>query len=161
MNAIAIIKDEHRSMAAVVKGLQNHLAEAQAGRIEADPHLCQAMFDYIEALPEKLHHPKEDEYLFRFLRQRTREADAILDELESQHSKGGDLLSALRRKLQAFKETGELAPFQRALEAYADFQWDHMRKEEDIVIPLAERHLTDEDWSAIDTAFAANRDRSW
>ena len=33
-----------------------------------------------------------------------------------------------------------------------------MRKEEQQLLPLAERHLTAEDWQAIDAAFAANRD---
>jgi hypothetical protein len=33
-----------------------------------------------------------------------------------------------------------------------------MRKEEHQVLPLAERHLTAEDWAVIDAAFAANAD---
>ena len=33
-----------------------------------------------------------------------------------------------------------------------------MRKEEQELLPLAERHLTPEDWKAIDAAFTANRD---
>jgi hemerythrin-like domain-containing protein len=45
--------------------------------------------------------------------------------------------------------------------AYADFQWKHMRTEEEVVLPLAERHLTLEDWQALDAAFAANRERGW
>jgi hypothetical protein len=33
-----------------------------------------------------------------------------------------------------------------------------MRKEEDRLLPLAERHLQAEDWKAIDAAFSANAD---
>src|SRR4026208_2391578 len=33
-----------------------------------------------------------------------------------------------------------------------------MRKEEVEVLPLAEKHLTDDDWRAIDRAFQANED---
>jgi hypothetical protein len=33
-----------------------------------------------------------------------------------------------------------------------------MRAEEEVVFPLAERTLTEEDWSDIDAAFAAHRD---
>jgi hypothetical protein len=33
-----------------------------------------------------------------------------------------------------------------------------MRKEEQQLLPLAERHLLPEDWKAIDAAFAANTD---
>jgi hemerythrin-like domain-containing protein len=46
-------------------------------------------------------------------------------------------------------------------DAYAQFQWDHMRKEEDVVFPMAQRHLTEQDWKAIDDAFQANVDRAW
>jgi len=33
-----------------------------------------------------------------------------------------------------------------------------MRKEETQLLPLAERHLTNDDWRALDRAFALNRD---
>ena len=33
-----------------------------------------------------------------------------------------------------------------------------MREEEDVVLPLAERVLLDEDWAEIDAAFEGNRD---
>jgi hemerythrin-like domain-containing protein len=44
------------------------------------------------------------------------------------------------------------------VQTYSDFHWKHMRKEEDELLPLAERHLEPEDWKAIDAAFAANTD---
>ena len=48
--------------------------------------------------------------------------------------------------------------FAAAVDDYLDFHWKHMRKEEDVVIPLAERVLTDADWTTIDAAFKANDD---
>ncbi len=156
-SAIEIIKDEHRSMGAVIKGLQARLAAVVAGTEEPDYALFSAMFDYIEAVPDRVHHPKEDDYLFRFLRMRSDEAKGILDELEGQHAACAELLKAVRKALARYREDGELAPFRRSLDAYADFLWDHMRKEEEIVLPLAEEALTEEDWRAIDTAFEANR----
>lgn len=159
--AISIIKDEHRSIAAVLKGLMSHVAQAKAGDIAPDFHLAAAMLDYLQAYPERLHHPKEDEYLFRFLRRRSTEAHAVLDELEAQHTRGAELLNELRRALEASRAAGNFDAFDRALAAYAAFQLQHMRTEEEVVLPLAERHLTPEDWRAIDAAFEANRERSW
>ncbi|HXH03669.1 MAG TPA: hemerythrin domain-containing protein [Candidatus Competibacteraceae bacterium] len=160
-DAISIIKDEHRSMAAVLKGLISHIAEVKAGRTEPDFHLMFAMFDYIQAFPERLHHPKEDEYLFRFLRLRSVEAHAVLDELEAQHARGAELLNNLRLKLAEYRESGNCDVFEKALGDYAEFQWAHMHKEEEVVLPLAERYLTAEDWQAIDAAFRSNLDRAW
>jgi hemerythrin-like domain-containing protein len=44
------------------------------------------------------------------------------------------------------------------VEEYADFQWRHMRTEEDLIMPLAERELSGEDWQRIDAAFADDDD---
>ncbi|QDF98452.1 hypothetical protein CJ010_18880 [Azoarcus sp. DD4] len=159
--AIAIIKDEHQSMGAVLKGLQAHLDAVREGRDKPDFPLFQAMFDYIETIPDRVHHPKEDEYLFRLLRMRSDEANVILDELEGQHNVCATLLASVRKAMNAYRESGELAGFERSLQAYATFLWDHMRKEEEIVLPLAERHLTGEDWEAIHAAFQANRSQAW
>jgi hemerythrin-like domain-containing protein len=119
------------------------------------------MLDYLQAYPELLHHPKEDEYLFRFLRERCAEANAVLDELQAQHARGAELLQELRRTLDGSRSPGNFDAFFPVLTAYADFQWKHMRTEEDVVLPLAERHLTPADWQAIDAAFASNRERTW
>lgn len=160
-SAIAIIKDEHRSMASVIKGLLNNVTAIRSGDMEPDVYLFSAMFDYIEAYPDRLHHPKEDEYLFRFLRQRTELSHAILDELQEEHARGGELLDALRRALATYKKDQDLDAFETALKAYADFYWSHMAKEEKIVLPMAAEHLTADDWEVIDAAFQANREKAW
>ena len=51
-----------------------------------------------------------------------------------------------------------LVRLEGAVDAYADFHWKHMRREETEVLPLAEKHLTADDWRAIDRAFQANED---
>jgi branched-chain amino acid transport system ATP-binding protein len=108
-------------------------------------------------VPERIHHPKEDQYLFRLLRQRTPEGLGIFDELEAEHAENAPMLARLRFRLEQFHQHGDVLAFEQALKAYANFNWDHMGKEENIVLPLAERYLTPADWQLIDTAFAANR----
>ena len=159
--AIAILCDEHRSIAAVIKGLLNHVARVKDGTEAPHFALFTAMFDYIEILPERVHHPKENEYLFRFLRMRDPESAPILDLLEAQHETGGELLEDLRRKLAGYRDGGQLEPFDQALNAYAEFNWDHMSKEESVVIPRAEKYLTQADWQIIGAAFATNRNSGW
>ena len=159
--AIDIIKDEHRSMGAVIKGLQQQLAAARDAGGEPDFHLVGAMLDYIEAFPDLRHHPKEDEYLFRYLRMRSAEAVPVLDRLEAEHARCAELLADLRAKLEAAREGAGLVGFSGALDAYAEFMWRHMATEEEVVLPLAEAQLTGEDWAAIDLAFAANRGSHW
>ena len=57
-SAVTIIKDEHRAMGSVFRGLQ-HLVERIRTQAEApDFKLLRAMIAYIEAFPDGLHHPK-------------------------------------------------------------------------------------------------------
>ena len=45
-----------------------------------------AIVRYVRQFPLELHHPKEEEQLFRRLRERTASCNAELDELERQHA---------------------------------------------------------------------------
>jgi hemerythrin-like domain-containing protein len=158
-NAVTIIHDEHRAFAAVLHGLLSVVEQVRSRGEAADFRLLHAMLDYIEAFPEKLHHPKEDEYVYRLLRRRAPQAAPILDELADEHRRGGELLARLGTTLRAFEgDAAAFEPFAAAVAAYADFHWAHMRKEEDEVLPLAERVLLPADWQAIDAAFGSNAD---
>jgi hemerythrin-like domain-containing protein len=158
--SIGILKDEHRSISAVLLGLK-HLAEmAQDAKLKPDFQVFRSMLRYIDEYPERLHHPKEDEILFARLARRSPEARKLVEELQAEHVLGAQLVRELERKLMFFEEGWPegAADFLAMVEAYADFHWKHMRKEETQLLPLAERHLTIEDWLAVDAAFARNRD---
>lgn len=148
--ALAIIRDEHRSLAAVLHALLARVDDAAA----ADPALLRAMLFYVEQFPERLHHPKEDAYLFRCLRARSGECDALIAELEQQHVAGAARFAALRSALDA----GDAAGFARELKDFAQLQWQHMAAEEKLLLPAASRLLQPEDWREIAEAFAANGD---
>jgi hemerythrin-like domain-containing protein len=157
--ALRIIEDEHRSLGAVLSALVAVLEEAVEGGAQPDAALLQAMVGYVRAFPERLHHPKEDEHLFRALRARAPELASVLDALEAEHVRGGELLSGLEGTLRRTL-AGELplAALAREAGAYAEFEWSHMRKEEQLVLPTAERALGAGDWAAVDAAFEASAD---
>ena len=157
---LAIIGDEHRSLAAVIHGLEYLVRQARDQGTPPSFPLLHAMLHYIKAFSEGLHHPKEDAYLFRKLRARTKDVDDILDELQRQHVEGHELVDELERSVVAYEadpKTG-LAGFDAAVERYATSQMRHMALETKVIIPAATKHLTDEDWSEIGAAFAGNAD---
>ena len=84
-----------------------------------------------------------------------------VDELESQHVSGAETLQKLRSALGIAAESRDIRPFASLLADYAESQWQHMRMEEEQVLPLAKQHLTAEDWLETDAAFAANREMQW
>jgi hemerythrin-like domain-containing protein len=83
-----------------------------------------------------------------------------VDDLQAEHVQGAKLVRELERKLLFFEEGWPegASEFLGVVNAYADFHWKHMRKEEVELLPLAEKHLTEDDWRAIDRAFQANED---
>ena len=158
--AATILRDEHRSLGAVVHALQFLLREIHDKGRTPDFRLLHAMLYYIREYPERLHHPKEDRYLFAALKRRTHEADAIIADLEREHAQGEELLNDLTVALSIFEAGAKEGQqrFSREVSRFADFYWSHMQKEEDQVLPIAERALTEDDWRGIHAAFAANQD---
>ena len=132
MEAIRIIQDEHRSLAAVLHGMLYLVHQIRDRGTKPDFDLFGAMIYYIDAFPERFHHPKEDQYLFRLLRIRHRDAAPLLDRLKTEHRVGAEKIRTLEQALARYEQGGasEFTKFLTAVEAYAAFHWDHMRAEE-------------------------------
>jgi hemerythrin-like domain-containing protein len=157
--AIGIIHDEHRSLAAVLHAWTHLITTARRKGTRPDPALMRAIVRYIKDFPLALHHPKEDEYLFRRLRARTASVNADLDELERQHERDHRLIDELAALVEGeVTGGGDLAAIEAAVACYASFIWEHMGREESVILPAAQRHLTESDWVEIEAAFSANRD---
>ncbi len=158
--ALRILRDEHRSISAVLSALRELVRLAQQPGVRPEFAALRAMVYYIDAVPEKLHHPKEDQHLFARLLQRAPDAALLVRELQEEHAAGARLVRELERAVLAYEQSWPEggAAFRDAVEAYAQFHWRHMRKEEQALLPLAEQRLTAEDWTAIERAFAANDD---
>lgn len=160
--ALDIIHDEHRALAAMLNGMRTIATGIRDGRLKVDFALYADMIRYMEEVPERLHHPKENTYLFARLRLRTDEANPILARLEAEHQAGHQRIATLRAALQHYQAMGDagFAGFFAALNDYVADEWQHMNTEEHEVFPLARKHLLAEDWQAIEEAFLAN-DNPW
>jgi hemerythrin-like domain-containing protein len=160
MEAIRIIEDEHRSLAAVLHGMLYLVREIRDRGARPNFDLLGAMVYYIDAFPEHFHHPKEDQYLFARLRLRYSDAAPLIDRLEAEHRVGAQMIRALEQALTRYQQGGatEFPAFLAAVDGYAAFHWDHMRAEEKELLPLAQKHLNAADWQAIDAAFLGHTD---
>jgi len=160
MKALQKIRDEHRSISAVLHGLKQLARDAQNVAVKPDFAVFRAMIHYIDEFPEQLHHPKEDKYLFPPLVARAPQVQALVDSLRAEHKDGARLVRELERSLMFFEDSWPLgaAEFVQTVDAYADFHWQHMRKEEQQILPLAERQFSAADWEMVDSAFDVNHD---
>ena len=160
-HAIGILRDEHRSLGAVLHAWIDTLAAARAADRAADAATMRPIVRYLQLFAEELHHPKEARYLFRRLRMRTDHVTAELDELERQHVRDRELLADLARQVDDLAVAGTVEAtrdLEAAVQRYAAFQWEHLGREEGVVLPAAQRHLAPADWSAVDAGFARVRE---
>jgi hemerythrin-like domain-containing protein len=156
MQAIRIIEDDHRALAAVLHGMRYLVREIAERGAAPRFDVLGAMLYYIDAFPERVHHPRESEYLFRFLRARCKAAAPILDVLEDEHRAGAEYVRTLGQALARYQGGGasEFPGVAAAVESFAAFELEHMRREERDIMPLAKAHLLPADWEVIDAAFA-------
>jgi len=157
---VTIIREEHRSLAAVIYGLEYLIRETRERKAPPQFPLLRAMLHYIKSFPEALHHPKENMYLFAKLRARTAEFNETLDELERQHVAGGELVAEMEGALGQYEAdpAGGFEAFAAAVGRFTALEWPHMTLETKVIIPAALQYLTAEDWTEIGRAFATNGD---
>lgn len=157
--AMAAIGAEHIALTTVVQMLRDLLARIAAERAEADFALLSAALYYIEEFPERVHHPKEDEHIYRAIRGRSARFNAVLDELQSEHVRSAQMVMLLQCALVRFQGGAPdgLERLRAGVEAYSALLEEHMRKEE-VLLSDAGDSLAADDWSEIAAAFAANED---
>ena len=158
--ALRIVREEHERLAAVVHGMRQLVRAMEEQGMRPDLKILRAMLLYISDYPERLHHPKEDRFLFAPLRAHTHLHDATLVELEAQHAQGETMVRKLAHALarHEFGGPAELAHFAQQVRRYADFYSRHMRLEEEVIFPALREHLTEQEWQEAGAAFAGNRD---
>ena len=157
---LAIIRDEHRSQAAVIYGLEFLVRQTRERGTAPQFPLLRAMLHYIKSFPEVLHHPKEDAYLFRKLRLRTSELDDTLDELERQHVEGSRLVAEMDAALGRYEKDPAVGfeRFAHTVKQFAALESPHMMLETKVILPAAQKYLTADDWAEMSHAFAQNGD---
>ncbi len=153
MEALHIIGEEHQSLAAILHAIRFMLKEVAAQRLAPDLKLFQAMVHYLDAYAEQRHHPKED-LLFKALEKQGLEGTEALVELALQHAVAPQRIAVLQGALNSYlADPSRFEEFASAFEHYAEFYREHMLLEEEVVLPLLRKHLTEEAWVTVNKAF--------
>lgn len=158
--SIRIIRDEHAALSAMLRSLGMMLERGPGDAPEAFFDVLRAMLFYIDEFPERLHHPKESDLLFPRVARLSPETMDTIIKLEKDHANGESAVRELQHLLLAWELMGDVrrAAFDVAAKQYIDFYLEHMRLEESVILPAAERVLSAADWTSLDAAFATNSD---
>lgn len=158
---VRVIQEEHASLSAMLQSLAMLVNLGPRDTPEDFFNAVRAMLFYFDEIPERQHHPIESEYLFSRLEGCVApEVREVLTRLEKDHRIGEQEIRRLQHHLLAWEFLGETRreEFETLLKKYVHFYEEHMRLEESVILPAAERYLSEEDWSAIDAAFSKNYD---
>jgi len=158
--SIRIIRDEHVALSAMLRSLGMMVERGPGNEPESFFDVLRAMLFYIDEFPERLHHPKESELLFPRVARLVPETREIIARLDNDHANGESGVRELQHLLLAWELVGEArrAAFDEAVKKYLDFYLEHMRLEETVILPAAQKVLNDANWEELDAAFATNCD---
>ena len=158
--SIRIIRDEHAALAAMLRSLRLMFERGPGDEPECFFDVLRAMLFYIDEFPERLHHPKESELLFPRVARLAPDTLDVIARLEKDHAQGESAVRELQHLLLAWELVGESRrpAFEQSAKKYLDFYLEHMRLEEMVILPAAQKVLSDTDWKELDAAFATNCD---
>lgn len=158
--ALKIIREEHASLSAMLRSM---LLLAERGPDGDDPvffDVLRAMLFYVDEFSERMHHPKESDLLFPRIAASSEEMMQLVSRLEMDHMGGEAAVRELQHLLLAWELMGDArrTPFMDAARSYVEFYLKHIALEESLILPQAEKLLTEEDWRELDAAFDGNLD---
>jgi len=158
--SLQIIRDEHSSLAAMLQSMRRLVDMGPEDEPERYFDVLRAMLFYIDEFPERLHHPKETALLFPQVAASAPDVQDTLERLNRDHEHSQRAIRDLYHLLMAWELLGEARrlAFNTAITQYVDAYLEHMRLEENVILPAAEKHFTEADWQALDTAFEQNCD---
>jgi hemerythrin-like domain-containing protein len=159
-SSLQTIREEHASLAAMLQSLRMMLKRGPGSDPQQYFEVLGAMLFYIDEFPERLHHTKETTLLFPRVLQAAPDLQATVDRLDQDHHKSEAGVRELQHLLMAWELLGETRrqAFEDYCLRYLDAYMEHMRVEEAMILPAAEKHLSDADWVELDAAFAQNTD---
>ncbi|SCA56022.1 conserved hypothetical protein [Candidatus Terasakiella magnetica] len=156
---IKVLAREHLALNGIARILKIDANLIRDGKVVSH-ELLDDIVTYIREFPNKIHHPKEENFLFKAMRERSEETHEVLDHLYEEHEREYEMIEYFSKALADYKVNPrkEAKVFAQIAIEYAEFLEGHIRYENSNAFPLANAVLTEEDWEKIDVAFADNKD---
>lgn len=148
MQARGPLMIEHRLIERMLLVIQDALVEIEsAGRV--DPVFVDTAIDFIRTYADKTHHGKEEDILFRKLKERPLSAEdrRVMDELIEEHGFGRRTTKALLEANTRYRHGDEsaLTDIVSNLETIVGFYPGHIEKEDKVFFPATRSYFTEEE----------------
>jgi len=140
-------KRAHHLLSTVQQLFQNSSPDRQ----RTDPAILESVARQVARLDASCHRRKVEVYVIPAIQHATTEGDALLAELEAFSAMGLRILDSVREWVrQAFAQgVTEVKELYASVERYCDNLLRRLAKEEEELLPLAQRVISRDDWFAI------------
>lgn len=155
MNATDVLKHEHQVILMVLGATEREAQRIQAGR-PVDAVTVGKMLDFYREFADRCHHAKEEKLLFVKMAERGMPVEGgPIAAMLHEHTLGRGFLRATGEAL-PLAGTGDAAAAAAVgenLAGYVRLLQAHIRKEDAILFPMADRLFSDEDQRLLSEAF--------
>jgi hemerythrin-like domain-containing protein len=155
MIATQVMKVEHRTIIIVVKTLGNLALAIEKGQ-RADVALLKMVVEFFRVYADKLHHGKEEALFFPMLVKRGVPLQGCsISDLIQEHVMGRALVGALEEGITCYEQgkSGAQDSLVQTLRKIADLYQNHIRKENSMVFPMADKILIEADQKELSEKF--------
>ncbi|MFV0289493.1 MAG: hemerythrin domain-containing protein [Mangrovibacterium sp.] len=143
------LKDEHQNILRVMQLAEFQCADIEAGKPIDEPFFNE-LFDFIAHYVDKFHHAKEEDILFEsMLRNEGHLHCNPVPVMLYEHNQGRDFLKEMRDALSRM-HAEELI---MATRSYIDLLSNHIFKEDQVLYPMAEDAIADDEKRRINEAY--------
>lgn len=159
-SSLRIIREEHHTLGAMLRAMGQMIARGPGDAPERYFDVMRATLFFVDEFPERLHHPKETQWLFPQLVRLAPQCQATVERLDRDHAGSERAIRELQHLLLGWELVGESRrqAFEDAARHFLDQYLRHIQLEDSEILPLAEQVLGDAEWKALDAAFASNGD---
>jgi hemerythrin-like domain-containing protein len=140
-----MLKEEHQLILKAIDVILNECEQLDGGQ-ELEKSFFEKAIDFIKNYADKFHHAKEEDILFEKLNSDTVQMHCNpIPQMLYEHDTGRDFVKGMERGLE---ENDKKTVIENA-RGYAYLLKDHIMKEDNILYPMAEEALNDEQKDAI------------
>ncbi|MGF1592252.1 MAG: hemerythrin domain-containing protein [Kiloniellaceae bacterium] len=143
------LRGDHSRLTRLLDALERQIGAFEDGGL-LDFAIVDGILHYCRSYPDRHHHPCED-LVFDSLGRRNPQAAAAVGDLRGEHAKIAAMTAAFAESLDAVEQEVAMQrqTFLEAAKAFLAAYRNHIKMEEKLFFPAAERHLTAEDWRTI------------
>lgn len=148
---IEALQEEHRNLEKVLLVLEQELNVFDR-RERPDYEIIKDAIDYLQAYPDRCHHPKED-LIFAKLQERDPVAAATVGDLAAEHEQVSRRLHRVAVAIEGILTDHDLLrqTVDDVVHDFIDREREHIAMEERVLFPAALRVLQPEDWLEIES----------